>query len=77
MRFENGIINKNELARVLKMLLSYSIRRLVCEIGSNTLRGLYKTLYGRVFEQKENKNTYYDSLVSFFLFVPTRFVLSH
>lgn len=65
--YENGIINKNELAKVLKMLLSYSIRRLVCEIGSNTLRGLYKTLYGRVFEQKENKNTYYDSLVSFFL----------
>jgi len=65
--YENGIINKNELARVLKMLLSYSIRRLVCEIGSNTLRGLYKTLYGRVFKQKENKNTYYDSLVSFFL----------
>ena len=65
--YENGIINKNELARVLKMLLSYSIRRLVCEIGSNTLRGLYKTLYGRVFEQKENKNTYYDFLVSFFL----------
>ena len=65
--YENGIINKNELARVLNMLLSYSIRRLVCEIGSNTLRGLYKTLYGRVFEQKENKNTYYDSLVSFFL----------
>lgn len=65
--YENGIINKNELARVLKMLLSYSIRRLVCEIGSNTLRGLYKTLYGRVFEKKENKNTYYDSLVSFFL----------
>ena len=65
--YENGIINKNELARVLKMLLSYSIRRLVCEIGSNTLRGLYKTLYGRVFEQKEKKNTYYDSLVSFFL----------
>lgn len=65
--YENGIINKNELARVLKMLLSYSIRRLVCEIGSNTLRGLYKTLYGRVFEQKENKNTYYDSLVLFFL----------
>ncbi|WP_293848733.1 DUF262 domain-containing protein [uncultured Phascolarctobacterium sp.] len=65
--YENGIITQNELARVLKMLLSYSIRRLVCEIGSNSLRGLYKTLYGRVFEQKENKNTYYDSLVSFFM----------
>lgn len=65
--YENGIITQNELARVLKMLLSYSIRRLVCEIGSNTLRGLYKTLYGRVFEQKENKNTYYDSMVSFFM----------
>ena len=47
------------------MLLNYSIRRLICEIGSNSLRGLYKTLYSRVFNRAENKEHYYDAIVSF------------
>jgi len=52
---------------VLNLLLHYSIRRLICEIGSNSLRGLYKTLYSRVFAREENKDHYYDSIVSFML----------
>ncbi len=64
--YENKVINKNELAKVLRFLLNYSIRRMVCEIGSNSLRGLYKTLYGRIFYKEENKNHYYDAIVSFF-----------
>ncbi len=65
--YENSIIEKKELGKVLKMLLNYSIRRLICEIGSNSLRGLYKTLYDRVFIQTENKDHYYDAIVSFLL----------
>ena len=65
--YEEGVIDQNELARILKLLLNYSIRRLICEIGSNSLRGLYKTLYGRAFNRTENKNHYYDSIVSFLL----------
>lgn len=65
--FENGIIDKNELAKILNLLLSYSIRRLICEIGSNSLRGFYKTLYNRVFNIEEHKEHYYDSIVSFML----------
>ena len=64
--YENGTIDLNELTKVLRFLLNYSIRRLACEIASNSLRGLYKTLYDRVFAQTKNKNHYYDSLVSFF-----------
>lgn len=64
--YENGVIDQKELAKVLRFLLNYSIRRLICEIGSNSLRGLYKTLYTRVFARSENKQYYYDSLVSFF-----------
>lgn len=64
--YHDGIIDKKELAKVLRFLLNYSIRRLICEIGSNSLRGLYKTLYSRVFARKENKDHYYDSIVSFF-----------
>ena len=58
--FEAGVIDEKELAKVLKMLLGYSIRRLICEIGSNSLRGLYKTLYARAFYKDENKMHYYD-----------------
>lgn len=65
--FENNIIDEDELAKVLKLLLNYSIRRLICEIGSNSLRGLYKTLYYRVFNRKENIENYYDAIVSFLM----------
>lgn len=63
--FEDGVIDEDELSEVLHLLLNYSIRRLICEVGSNSLRGLYKTLYGRVFNREENKKHYYDSIVSF------------
>ena len=65
--FEAGIIDQQELGKILNMLLSYSVRRLICEIGSNSLRGLYKTLYSRVFNREENKDHYYDAIVSFLL----------
>ena len=65
--YEEGLIDQAELGRILQLLLNYSIRRLICEIGSNSLRGLYKTLYGRVFNRTENKDHYYDSIVSFLL----------
>lgn len=63
--YENGIIDQQELGKVLRFLLNYSIRRLICEIGSNSLRGLYKSLYSRAFSQTENKDHYYDALVCF------------
>lgn len=63
--FENEVIDNVELSRILNLLLNYSIRRLVCEISSSSLRGLYKTLYSRVFNREENKQHYYDSIVSF------------
>lgn len=65
--FESDVIDEEELAAVLHLLLNYSIRRLICEVGSNSLRGLYKTLYDRAFNRDENKNHYYDSIVSFLM----------
>lgn len=62
----NGIIDDETLEKVLEFFLNYSVRRLACEIGSNSLRGLYKTLYKRIFNKEENKNHYYDSIVCFF-----------
>lgn len=65
--YANGMLTEGELEKVLRFLLGYSIRRIMCEVSSNSLRGLYKTLYNRVFSHKENKKHYYDSLVSFML----------
>lgn len=64
--YENGAIDLPKLEKVLRFLQNYSIRRLICEVGSNSLRGLYKTLYARVFARPENKEHYYDAIVSFF-----------
>ena len=65
--FHNGVMDEAELAKVLRLLLNYSIRRLICDIGSNSLHGLYKTLHSRVFTNEKNKERYYDSIVSFLL----------
>ena len=70
--YERELIDQNELGRVLNLLLYYSIRRLICEVGSNSLRGLYKTLYDRAFNRTENKNYYYDSIVSFLLQITSK-----
>lgn len=68
-------VDENVLEKVLEFLLHYTIRRMVCEIASNSLRGLYKTLYARVFNRPENKEHYYDSIVSFFIQLTSRDVL--
>jgi len=64
--FEQNIIDLKTLEKICRFLLSYSIRRLICEVGSNSLRGLYKTLYTRIFIKQENKEHYYDAIISFF-----------
>ena len=73
--FQADVIDETELAKILRLLLNYSIRRLICEIGSNSLRGLYKTLYARVFANEKNKERYYDSIVSFLLQLTSKDVI--
>lgn len=64
--YEAQNITLSEVEKVLEFLLNYGIRRIMCEVASNSLRGLYKTLYSRVFYCDENKQHYYDSIVCFF-----------
>lgn len=65
--FDQKVISESDLQKILQFLLNYSIRRIVCGVPSNSLRGLYKTLYNRVFYRQENKKQYVDALISFFL----------
>ncbi len=62
----NNVIDDSTLERILEFFLNYSVRRIACEIGSNSLRGLYKTLYKRIFNNADNKEHYYDAIVCFF-----------
>ena len=73
--YHKNIIDQKELAKVLNLLLNYSIRRLICEVGSNSLRGLYKTLYARVFANEKNKDNYYDAIVSFLMQMTSKDVM--
>lgn len=70
--YQQDVISEQVLEKVVVMLLNYSIRRIICEVSSNSLRGLYKTLYNRVFCNEENINSYYDALVSFMLQMTSR-----
>lgn len=70
--YEKNVISEDELNKVLSLLVSYSIRRLICDVASNSLRGLYKTLYSRIFSNPENKSHYYDSIVSFMMQLNTK-----
>ncbi|MCQ2498853.1 MAG: DUF262 domain-containing HNH endonuclease family protein [Lachnospiraceae bacterium] len=70
--FMTGVIEESELEKVLSFLLTYSIRRIICEVNSNSLRGLYKTLYNRVFINEDNKKYYYDAIVSFMTTLTSR-----
>lgn len=62
----NGVIDEETLHKILKFFLNYSIRRLLCNVGSNSLRALYKYLYSRVFSKTQNLDDYYDAILSYF-----------
>lgn len=64
--YENEIIDEDTLCKVLEIFLSYHIRRLICSVGSNTLKGLYKTFYKRVFPEggAKYRDNYCDVIAS-------------
>ena len=69
--YEANNINHDTVVRVLSFLRSYSVRRIVCEKSSNSLRGLYKTLYNRLFKEPAY-DKYYENIYSFFKTTPTK-----
>jgi uncharacterized protein with ParB-like and HNH nuclease domain len=61
-------IDKLTLRNILELLLSYGVRRIVCEVQSKSQKGLYRGLYRRAFDnQKDKLNNYYEILASFML----------
>ena len=63
--FANGIISEDTLYSVLVFFLNYTIRRSITGVPTNTLRGLYKGLYKRIFTDEATKAEYLHSIYSF------------
>lgn len=68
--FENKIIEEKDVIEILTFFLNYTIRRLVTEVGSNSLRGLYKTMYKRVF-RNDDKSNYVLRIFDFMANIPS------
>ena len=70
--FDNKKIDDTILNKVLTFFFNYLLRRVICGVGSNSLRGLYKTLYNRIFFNDENLSNYYDAILQFFYQLNTK-----
>lgn len=70
--FQKGIIDQTTLEKVLQFILAYLLRRMVCGVPSNTLRGLFIYLYNRVFKVEENKKKYYEAINKFLFTVASK-----
>lgn len=68
--YESGIIETETIIKVLHFFRSYLIRRIVCGVPSNSLKGLFKTLHTRLF--KENYEMYYERIYAFFVSSKTK-----
>lgn len=65
--YDKEIISKDTLIKTLKFFLNYAIRRLIIGVKSGSLRGFYKSLYKRVFNNQtlKNNDNYYNAIISF------------
>lgn len=73
--YHQGIITEKTLEDVLQFILAYLLRRMVCGVPSNTLRGLFTYLYNRIFKVASNKRKYYETLNKFLFTVSSKDVI--
>lgn len=63
--YERKVIDEEIVLQILQFYLNYTIRRLVVGIPSNSLRGLYRSLYKRIFKNESLKDNYLETVYSF------------
>ena len=73
--YHQGVITEDTVEKVLQFLLAYLLRRMVCGVPSNTLRGFFTYLYNRVFKVASNKQKYYESINKFLFAVSSKDVV--
>lgn len=73
--YEQKVITGDVLEKVVTFMLAYLLRRMVCGVPSNSLRGLFTYLYNRVFKVTENKKKYYETINKFLWTVTSKDVV--
>lgn len=73
--YHKKIIDQTTVEKILHFILSYLLRRLVCGVQSNSLRGLFTYLYNRIFKVSINKQKYYESINKFLFTISTKDVV--
>lgn len=73
--YHQGVIDEATVEQILQFILAYLLRRMVCGVPSNTLRGLFTYLYNRIFKVASNKQKYYETLNKFLFTVSSKDVI--
>lgn len=73
--YHRGVITEETVEKILQFILAYLLRRMVCGVPSNTLRGLFTYLYNRIFKVASNKQKYYETLNKFLFTVSSKDVI--
>ena len=73
--YHQGSITEETVEKILQFILAYLLRRMVCGVPSNTLRGLFTYLYNRIFKVASNKQKYYETLNKFLFTVSSKDVI--
>lgn len=73
--YHQGVIDEETVEKILQFILAYLLRRMVCGVPSNTLRGLFTYLYNRIFKVASNKQKYYETLNKFLFTVSSKDVI--
>lgn len=73
--YHQGAIDEETVEKILQFILAYLLRRMVCGVPSNTLRGLFTYLYNRIFKVASNKQKYYETLNKFLFTVSSKDVI--
>lgn len=70
---QSGLITEERLQKVINLIIVYLVRRTICKVPTNSLRGFMLNLYNRIFDKvPENKSKYYESIHAFFINLNTR-----
>ena len=73
--YHQGVIDEETVEKILQFILAYLLRRMVCGVPSNTLRGLFTYLYNRIFKVASNKQKYYETINKFLFTVSSKDVI--
>ena len=68
--FKDNIIDEQTLLNILLFFINYTLRRAVTGVPTNSLRGFYKSLYKRIFDNGD-KDNYLDSIYNFMATIPS------